>query len=757
MRPIVFICFIFLTSFGYTQNYSITIEGTVYLDSIPTEAAHIIIESDTVSFSGISESMGKFKFSAINIPSNKVKVTASYFGYSTDEKIIDLTPGKQSYNLPIYLKSRPEELKEVFVEGSTTYKRSINKLTYKVRQRDFIKNTKGTTVMNSVPNLSYSEVDGIKIEGVREAKIFIDGIEGTLSDLQAMVVSEIDNIEVIYNPSARYGSEFSGGVINIKLKENGKTFYKAGFEVKKGLLLESTFLIPQLTIKTNKLLIKSYFNYISSFQEVNFDLERNDESGSLYRQNSYREPHVVQKSGKFQVRYSPSELDKFYLNYNYNSNRVAGDFVGTYSSMNSEPKEFINNTGNSFEQFDLNGIYERKINENTLYLKSRYLDYSKNSYFHFLEQNITSEKTEVGSGIEELTAEVLYEMPGSSLFNKEFDLVWNAKVISRNYGFMQSDFFLDQQIWSINLDLNHAVNDKITLALSPYFEWVNNELPDSNNSNQINFLPTASFNYSISEKGNLELSYARRIHRPNSYDLNDESIFLNPGTATKGNEALQPEVRDNYSIRFFQSLKNRSYFTIRTNYSSTRDAILEDIENQGNLLIYTKNNIGNAETTGMSLSYGGSFFGIFRANLTTGLNYFHFDNQEYINSGFSFNSNIFLSGNFFKDKLNLSFYGSYQNPSYDFISTTYKNPYTELSLGTNFLKDKLSCTLVYSDLFNWGAPKRIEINRNNISQITKIQSRISNISVILAYRFGKNFNDRYDNKALKNNDINFEE
>ena len=53
MRPIVFICFIFLTSFGYTQNYSITIEGTVYLDSIPTEAAHIIIESDTVSFSGI--------------------------------------------------------------------------------------------------------------------------------------------------------------------------------------------------------------------------------------------------------------------------------------------------------------------------------------------------------------------------------------------------------------------------------------------------------------------------------------------------------------------------------------------------------------------------------------------------------------------------------------------------------------------------------------------------------------------------------
>lgn len=736
---------------------TIDISGTVYLDSTSTEAAHIVIKIDSLTLSGISSTEGKFEFENIMIPdtANIINVAVSYFGYSSFQQNIPIAK-KKKFKIPVYLKRKNEQLDEVLIEGTSTYKKTVNKLVYSIRAQDFIKNTKGTAVLNSVPNLSYSRVEGVKIEGTREAKIFIDGIEGNITDLEVLDVSEIDKIEVTYNPSARFGSEFSGGIINIRLKERNRAFYKAGVEMKKGLLLNSTFFIPQFSLKTHDLMIKSYFNYISSHQEVNFDLYREIPSALDYKQESYREPHVIQKSGNFQIRYALSEKDILYLNSNYNLNKVAGAFKGSYTYEDQETQDFTNNTGNSYEQFVVNVIYEKNFDKNTFYFKSKYLDYNKENYFQIMEDNTPTTGDDIGSGIRESTGEILFEMPKEKIFERQFNLVWNTKYIGRNYRFENNEFYLNQYIGSLGLDIEHQLSNRISFMISPYLEIASNQLPH-NKTSQVNFLPTGSLNLKTGKKNSLEFSYARRIHRPNSYDLNEEAVYLNPGVVNSGNRNLEPEVRSNYSLRLFQSLENRSFLTLKASYSSTKDAILEDINEENGLLIYTKNNIGAAEESGFSLGYGGALFKVFRANINAGLNYYHFANPEYVNSGFSFNSSLFLSGNFYKGKLNVSFYSSYRNPTYSFVSKTTRNPYTELSLSTNFLKDKLSCSLVYSDMFNWGASKTIELQKINISQTTRLHSRISNVSIILSYRFGRSFNDRYENKSIENTDINYTE
>ncbi|MEI9809981.1 MAG: hypothetical protein WDO16_20105 [Bacteroidota bacterium] len=80
--------------------------------------------------------------------------------------------------------------------------------------------------MRKAPGVTIDKDDNISLAGKNGVQIFIDGKPSPLSgaDLAAYLKSlqsaQIEAIELITNPSAKYEAAGNAGIINIKLKKN---------------------------------------------------------------------------------------------------------------------------------------------------------------------------------------------------------------------------------------------------------------------------------------------------------------------------------------------------------------------------------------------------------------------------------------------------------------------------------------------------------------------------------------------------------
>ncbi len=754
MRILVFLISIIFFNFSFSQEKEIRISGKVLLDSVAREAAVVTIVSGAKKISRITNQNGVFVFEAIKLKKEEdsIMVESSYFGYLPYKRLYSLK-GKNSLTIDIHLKEDIQKLDEVVItDNNKTIIREVNKLTYQIQKKDFIKNTKASYVLNAVPSLSYNKAKGISIEGDRDARVYIDGLEMSLMDLETIDVSEMEKVEVLYNPSARYGSEFTGGIINIITKKREKLYYKGSLMAGKGILLDYTTYAPQLILKTNKFIIKGDFTHLDNKQKVNLDFKRVLENGESYIQESFREPKVVQKWGSLKMKYELSENNNIFLNSSYLNNSVEGIFNGSFTTNSSNPAVFSNDKTNSYDRFAINGVYEKKIENNLLYVKSRYLTYIRKDSYQITENDMLQGALETESKMEEFSGEITYEIPTVEILNKKVKLELGTKYINRKFSFGNDPFSLSQHIASLFSDFSFSFNKRFSLFSSLYYEYTNNK-NEALNQTLYYFLPSLSLKHKITKKSNIETSFSRRIRRPNSYDLNDNEILLNPGIIERGNENLLPQTQNNYSLRYGKSLKNRGYLSAKAYFENIDNAILQSISQRGGFLVYSKDNIGNVNKYGVTLGYNTTFFKILRTNINVGLRYDKFESQGAINSGATFYGNVFLSTNLFKDKLYVSFFGSTNNPKYDFISRTTNFPFTSLSASTNMFKDKITVSLDYSDIFKLNSKMKTVIDNDNLNQITNITSNYSNVSISLSYNFGDSFNDRYKEKSIENTDI----
>jgi iron complex outermembrane receptor protein len=161
----------------------------------------------------------------------KYLISVSHVGYVTQySKVFELS-GAGKVNLSeIQLVKMPTEMKEVVV----TNKKPV----VEVKADKMILNVEGTInatgsnaldLLRKSPGVMVDKDDNITLAGKNGLQIYIDGrptpLSGTdLSNfLKSIQSSEIESIEIITNPSAKYEAAGNAGIINIKLKKN-KTF-----------------------------------------------------------------------------------------------------------------------------------------------------------------------------------------------------------------------------------------------------------------------------------------------------------------------------------------------------------------------------------------------------------------------------------------------------------------------------------------------------------------------------------------------------
>jgi hypothetical protein len=179
---------------------------------------------DSLVGGALTEENGDFNITGL--PMGPLTVKVSFVGYTDFTKIVKIMPPDNvEQDLGnIKLAADAKVLGEVEIKAEKVSTQiSLEKKVYNVEKN--ITATGGTAedVLKSVPSVSV-DVDGNPKLRDRATTIYVDG-KPTLMSLTQIPSDQIESVEVISNPSAKYEASTTGGILNIVLKKNRKPGY----------------------------------------------------------------------------------------------------------------------------------------------------------------------------------------------------------------------------------------------------------------------------------------------------------------------------------------------------------------------------------------------------------------------------------------------------------------------------------------------------------------------------------------------------
>ncbi len=119
--------------------------------------------------------------------------------------------------------------------------------------------------------------------------------------------------------------------------------------------------------------------------------------------------------------------------------------------------------------------------------------------------------------------------------------------------------------------------------------------------NYTQLFPTLYISHKANEKNSFVLNYGRRIERPNYQDMNPFQFFLDQFTYRQGNSYLMPQFTHNIEL----SHNYKGALNTSLNYTYTQD-IMNDILKQNDatkVTFQTKENVGKRTNIGLAISY----------------------------------------------------------------------------------------------------------------------------------------------------------
>ncbi len=639
-------------------------------------------------------------------------------------------------------------------------------------------------VLEKSPGVSVDKDGKISLKGKQGVIILIDGKQTYMGEqdlanyLQAMPAANLDQIELMPNPSAKYDASGNSGVINIKTKRNKQKGFNGS--VKNTLAVGKylrTFNTINLNYKNGKFNIFSTFgvNQRKSFQQLDinrkyYDANKNlnaifDQTATFIRSNNNNNAKIgldfyaTKKTTLgilFNGSISPSAQDGKNISYLKNANAVTNSIL----SSNSTDKEKWKNMGFNFNLrhvFDSTGK-ELTVDVDALQYKSLHDQYFQSENYTALWVKQSSEEltSTLPAIIKVYSVKVDYVHPFKSGLKMEtgiktsfvntdnvadyFNVIGGAHVVDNdktnqfkykeNINAAYVNFSKEFKKWSLQTGLRlENTNYKGN-------QFGNPVKPDSTfNKSYTGLFPTMFAGYKLNDKNQFGFSFGRRISRPDYESLNPFIFFIDKYTYESGNPFLKPM----YANVFELSHTYNKFLTSNFNYTHSKDMFNEYFEQSGYATIVKQNNYGSIDDISFSLNAELKPAKWWTMMPYAEFNYNKVNSQLYgfelKTSGTGFSSNINnqfslkngwsaeLSG-FYRSKIKR---GQFEIASMNQIST---------GVSKQILNNKGSLKLNVGDIFNSGRQKGVVNIQNTVAAFA--QRRDSrNIGITFNYRFGK--------------------
>ena len=218
----------FTTTSIYSQNNQVN--GKV-LDketgeSIPFATVSIFDKDFEALIDGtVSDDFGVFIVE--NIKLSEINLIVSFIGYTPDTlSLISFTPDNPNLNLgEIELMPDVIELDGVEIVGiQSTTKRHIDRQTYRTRDFETARGGTASDLLSRLPSLSVNPDGDITLRGTTGFVVYLNGKPTQLEPsvlLEQIPANNIESVDVITVPTARFEAQGSSGIINITTISSG--------------------------------------------------------------------------------------------------------------------------------------------------------------------------------------------------------------------------------------------------------------------------------------------------------------------------------------------------------------------------------------------------------------------------------------------------------------------------------------------------------------------------------------------------------
>ena len=729
----------------------------------------------------IAEEDGKWVIK--NVVEGEFKVVISFIGYeSINNGPYKVTGKGESFDLgKTMLTSSSTELDAVVVEGQRELiEDKVDRIVYNATQDKTTAGGDASDVLRRVPLLSVDLEGNVSLRGSSNITVLIDGkpstiTAGNLADaLKQIPADEIESVEVITSPSARYDAEGTGGIINIITKKNN--LQGGTLSINTGVGYRGSNLSLNAGYRKGKLGLSlggngyAGYNILGSLE--NQQIVTDGAGTELSRTNQFAETVSSRISGRYNFGW-----DYSFNKYHFIGGGVSYRIFDSRNDQNDRLTDFTDASGtrslvqdvftlSNSNSVDINFNYIRSFEKKgkEISLISLYSQDIRNNDFtieNLIGANPTDTKNENISNNKEFTIQLDYVEPIGD--NARFET--GAKNISRT---VTSDFQL----------LQRQDNDPYTevqgASVSNFFSYNQNvsagfvsgliELPSdftlqaggryeyttitANFSDGVNleigdygtFVPSINMSKKLKKNLTAKFGYSRRIARPSLQFLNPNINAANPLDISQGNPDLLPELTDQVELSI-SKFKRTTSLSVSLFVRSTNGSIQSVRETIGQDTVYTTfQNIGEED------AYGINAFGSIRKNKLTlngGIDAFYsvltnniddplFNAQ---NEGFVFNTRLFGSYKI-TDLWVVQMFGFYRSSRVQLQG--FSNPFYIYSLGINrnFKNDKGSIGLSANNFATPRSNLDSEVTTPFLAQRSTRELQLLNFRINFSYRIG---------------------
>jgi len=633
-KTITIIILIFSYFFSFAQDVT-QVSGKITGDNNkPLPAATVsLLKAKDSSLAKTTVTNNGGLFTILSVKAGSYFISATSVGYSKNSSAIFKISEGEDFTAPaLSLLQSSKSLSAITVEAKKPMiEVKADKTVFNVENSINATGSNAFELLQKSPGVTTDKDDNISMQGKNGVKIYIDGKPTQMggADLAAYLRSinsaDIESIEMITNPSAKYDASGNAGIINIRLKKNKN--YGANGNIAGGVAFGHT---PKynnsLSLNYRNKKINIFSNYSNNYGHYRnlFNLYR-VQNDSTYDQHSINLNNNKSNNVKAGIDYyiNSKNIIGVMVTANFNTsssttssntvispnstgipNRIlyaSNDLPGTRNNIDYDINYHYADTSGRTLDVDADIVNFRRTG--TSYQPNYYRDPTTND---LLDEKIYRNNTP--TNIDIYTARIDYEQPfykgklgfGGKITDVKtkntfdfYNVYGNTEVKDID---LSNKFNYDENVRALYVNYNRSLSKKITVQAGVRMENTSSEgdlisqvaQPDDTvKRNYTDFFPSGAITYTLNQKNTFNLSYSRRIDRPSYQDLNPFEDKLDELTYRKGNAFLNPQYTNSFQLSHTFLYR----YVTSISYSHIKDYFAQIIDTVANKSFITQKNL----------------------------------------------------------------------------------------------------------------------------------------------------------------------
>lgn len=770
LRKIVLAAFLACSVTLTGQELQNKITGTVLEkgtnQAIELAGISILNETNRPIASTASNARGEF---TVLIAPGTYTVKISFIGYK-EIVLPQLAVLGDQQLATVYLEPDAQLLEAVDVNSEkSTLEYQLDKKVFNVGKDLVSKGGSATDLLNNVPSVSVGANGTVSLRGNSAVRILINGKPSVLTannGLEQIPSENIEKVEVITNPSSKYDSEGTAGIINIVLKKNKNSGFSSSVQLTTGIP-NNHAIGYNGSYKNSKINLFSDLRYRYTTFLGNDSGLRTSGAGnsvSFLDQTTDRERNYKTLNIYIGGDYYINDWNTLTLSY-YHRNNTTNNTIGytfDYLDANRAPTQIIQAQERYREpqksnQIELNYIKNFADDKKKWTVNLQYDFWNDDENERISEQQVfptATLKTLRSRDIEsskDFLFQTDYTVPTGEKSKIEVGAKGEIRNIDSDYEVVDNDVLIDS--------LNNVLHYRERI-FGAYFQYAgafkklqylagiraehantgSDDVLDQFNIDKkyTDLFPTLHLTYAFTEDFNLQFSYSRRIQRPGFWQLNAFGGIADRRNITIGNPDLDPMYTNSYEISTL--IKWRSVTINPAVYHQFSTNFFEDQyrTNAEGVLISQQINSGRESRIGFELSL--NYAPLKWLNLSGELNYYNFEQKgiyRVSDQAFTSRINARVKQKSWNFQSNFNYRGQ-QNSGQTFTEAQY---WIDLGLGKDFWNEKATITLKADNILDSRVYKGL-VTGDGYTSTFSSRSSGTRVYATFTYRFNRKKNEK---------------